>query len=395
MRDWSRAKPGEQGTVFLVAMVILTVLLFLGACLIERAENGLHRATVDNFSARSFHLAEAGIHRALWSLNQPNGWFTYAGDARTLLGGGYYEVGVSPPPAQRGFFTDRLTLLGTGYLPGTGGAPRFPVRIQVIAHKDPRYFAYAVFGSQKVTIGNGTVTVLADSYTTDNGGYGGANVAARADVGTNSTAAGAIEILPKGEVHGNITVGAGVPVPSACVSNRGLITGSISAATAPNALPSVTSYPPGAIELGDIWLDSTQELVLNEGVYHMTDLDMFGSSKITCNGKVVIYLDESTDRDSPEIRIGGNGLVNTSGVPSNLALYCLQDVVDISISGNGNFCGGIYAPQAAITLNSGQVYGSLVGNTVTLNGATASVHYDEALRDHSVPQATIRSWQEL
>jgi len=144
-----------------------------------------------------------------------------------------------------------------------------------------------------------------------------------------------------------------------------------------------------------VYLDSNQQLVLNEGIYHMTDLDILGNGKIVCNGKVVVYVDESADRDSPDIRIGGNGIVNTSGVPGNLILYCLNDVVDIAISGNGTFCGGIYAPQAKITLNSGSVYGSLVGRDVNMNGATANIHYDEVLRDQSHSNASVISWQEL
>ncbi|MDH4179761.1 MAG: hypothetical protein OEV33_04565, partial [Armatimonadota bacterium] len=133
----------------------------------------------------------------------------------------------------------------------------------------------------------------------------------------------------------------------------------------------------------------------NEGTYRMTDLDMFGTSKITCNGKVVIYLDQSADASSPDVRIGGYGLVNTSQVPANLVVHCLDDVVSIALSGNAALYGGIYAPKADIVLNSGAVYGSLVGKTVSLNGATATLHYDEALRDNSNPNAVMRSWEIL
>jgi choice-of-anchor A domain-containing protein len=109
----------------------------------------------------------------------------------------------------------------------------------------------------------------------------------------------------------------------------------------------------------------------------------------------VVYIDESGDGGSPDIRIGGNGIVNTSGLPSNLILYCLNDVVNIAISGSAAFYGGIYAPQATISLNSGAVYGSLVGREVDMNDAASSIHYDEVLRDQSNSRASIISWQEL
>jgi hypothetical protein len=288
-----------------------------------------------------------------------------------------------------------VTLDSTGYMPGPHGGRRLPVRVRVIGTKEPKYFSYAVYGKDKVTIGNGTVTVKADSYDSDNGNYGPGNTGEHADVGTSSTAANAIEILPQGEVHGSITVGSGASNPAACVNNKGLITGTISAALTPNYLPSITSLPSGLIQLGDVYLESNQELILDQGNYHMTDLDILGSAQIICNGKVVIYLDESTDRGSPDIRIGGNGMVNTSGIPSNLLIYCMTDVVSVAITGNGTFYGGIYAPQAAVTLSSGVVNGSLVGKTVTLNGATSHVHYDESLRDQTNPKVLMASWQEL
>jgi len=386
---------GAQGAVFLISMVVLTVLLLLGASLIERAQTSVFRASVESRSTRSFHLAEAAIQKAMWGLNQPNGWLLYTGESSTTLGGGSFALTVSPPPSQRGVFTDRLFLLATGYLPGPNGQQRYPVRVRVVASKDPRYFAYAVFGSEKVNIGNGTVTVLTDSYTSNEGGYGGGNTAWSGDIGTNATGANAVEILPQGTVNGSISVGAGATDPSACVNNKGTINGTISALPAQNLLPSIGAIPTGVIELGDVWLEADQVLTLNEGSYHMTDLDIFGNAKVVCNGKVVIYLDETSDAATPDIRIGGNGIVNTSQIPANLAIYCKNDVTNIAIGGNGAFYGGIYAPNAHITLNAGDVYGSLVGRTVTLNGANANVHYDEALRDNSNPRAIIRSWQVL
>jgi len=225
----TRYRPRERGALFLLALMALTVLLLLGASLMEKAQTALHRATQENRSTKSFHLAEAGIHSALHGLNQPNGWLTYTGESDMAVVGGFFDVAVAPAPSARGLFTDRVTLLATGYLPGPNGAQRNPCTIRVLAHKDPRYFAYAAFGSDKVTIGNGSVTVMADSYSSDSGDYGGGNVGEDADIGTNSTAADAVVILAQGELHGSVTVGAGACVPSSCVQNSGTITGDITA----------------------------------------------------------------------------------------------------------------------------------------------------------------------
>jgi choice-of-anchor A domain-containing protein len=394
MRHTSRItyRPTQRGSVFLLAIVILVVILTLGASLIERAQTGVYRASVEGRATRAFHLAEAGVHKAVWELNQPNGWLTYAGESGVQIPGGFVDVSITPVPADRGVYTTHATIIATGYLPGAGGAMRYPSTIRAIAYKEPRYFDYALFGDQSVTVGNGTVTLTADSYTSDDGSYGGTNITANADIGTNSTAADAVKILPQGEVHGDVSVGAGASDPNACVDNKGIITGTVSALPSTNALPSVT-VPSDAIELGDVYLDLGQELVLDPGVYHMTDLDIFGNAKVTCNGKVVIYIDQTADQATPDVRIGGNGIVNTSQIPANLVVYCCPDVVTVQFSGNAQFYGGLYAPQADIALNAGDVYGSMVGNSVTLNGTNAHIHYDEALRDHSNPNALMRSWE--
>jgi len=46
-------------------------------------------------------------------------------------------------------------------------------------------------------------------------------------------------------------------------------------------------------------------------------------------------------------------------------------------------------------MNSGEVHGAIVGKTVTMNGATSSLHYDEALYDPANPRAVLCSWREL
>ena len=151
-----RHRMAEGGSVFLLAIVILTVILVLGASLIEKAQTSVYRATVDSRFAKSFHLAEAGIHKALWELNQPNGWLTYDGQGAVTLPGGLVDVAVAPDPALRSVFTNTVTVMATGYLPGPAGAQRLPCTIRVITHKDPSYFDYAVFAEDQVIIGNGT-----------------------------------------------------------------------------------------------------------------------------------------------------------------------------------------------------------------------------------------------
>jgi hypothetical protein len=375
--------------------VILTVLLILGASLMERAQTAVDRASVRNRQERAFQLAEAGIEKALWELNQPNGWLLYPGDTDMSLQGGTLDIAISMPPANRGVFTDTLTVIATGVIPSPQIGRTHSCAIRMVTHKDPRYFAYAIFGNSEVSVGNGTVRLMADSYSSDDGAYGGDNTGAGADIATNASGSNSVKILPQGEVYGNISVGVDASPPESAVSNNGTVSGTISNLEVTNVLPSVTSVPAGAIELGDVWLEADQQLVLDPGVYHMTDCDIFGSAQIICNGKVVLYIDQTADTSTPDVRIGGNGIVNTSQIPANLTIYCSPDVVSFTVSGNAEIYAGIYAPQADIVMNAGDIYGSVVGNTVTLNGSNSNIHYDEALKDNTNPHAVMRSWEVL
>jgi hypothetical protein len=385
----------RRGSIFIMSMVILFVLLLLGVSLIESAQNAVSRAALENGSTRTFHLAEGAVHKALHEINRGNGWLTYEGEMNMAMGGGTASIAVWPSASQRGMYTDHVILIANGRLRRPGSGAEHSCTLRVIAHKDPQYFAYAVFGDQSVKVGNGTVTMMADSYSSDDGAYGGANAGTNADIGTNSTAVGAVRVLPLGEIHGNVSVGSGAAAPESCVDNMGTITGTITALDTPSSLPDVTNIPSDATSLGDIWLEADQELVLNEGTYYITDLEIFGNAQITCNGRVVLYIDQSSDISTPDIRIGGNGIVNTSQIPSNLIIYCSPDVVDVAVTGNGVLYAGLYAPQADIVVNSGEIYGSVVGKTVDLKGSNSHIHYDEALRDHANPNAFLGSWEVL
>jgi len=53
----------------------------------------------------------------------------------------------------------------------------------------------------------------------------------------------------------------------------------------------------------------------------------------------------------------------------------------IQVAGNSQAAGLVYAPNAPVTLSGSgsQWWGSLIGNTITMNGNGAAVHYDRRL----------------
>jgi hypothetical protein len=98
--------------------------------------------------------------------------------------------------------------------------------------------------------------------------------------------------------------------------------------------------------------------------------------------------------------IGGQGVVNSSGLAGNFSYYGLPSNTSLGIQANASFVGKIFAPQADITLGGGgsspyDYSGQIVGNSFKLNGHY-SVHYDESVGNTGVPSGyTAMYWNEL
>jgi len=115
-----------------------------------------------------------------------------------------------------------------------------------------------------------------------------------------------------------------------------------------------------------------------------------GSVIITENTTATFYITQ-------EIKIGGNGFVNESGIASQLRIYGGANCSNVEIGGTPDFYGVIYAPKASIVCNgTNDIYGSLVGEEVTVKG-TPNIFWDAALKDDDSlpPVRTLENWEEV
>jgi hypothetical protein len=101
------------------------------------------------------------------------------------------------------------------------------------------------------------------------------------------------------------------------------------------------------------------------------------------------------------VSVGGNGMINASGIANNMIIYCDPSVTDVALGGNGGFKGALVAPEANIRLNGSggssvnDITGCIIANSVTFNGQF-NVHYDEALsRNKANGRFLILSWNEV
>ena len=99
--------------------------------------------------------------------------------------------------------------------------------------------------------------------------------------------------------------------------------------------------------------------------------------------------------------IGGQGVVNSTGLAKNFTYYGLPTNTSLGLQANASFVGQIYAPQADMTQGGGgstpyDFSGQVVAKSLNVNGHF-SFHYDESLgtAGSAITGWVAASWSEL
>jgi hypothetical protein len=231
-------------------------------------------------------------------------------------------------------------------------------------------FQMALHASGTITM-NGHYTI--DSYNSSHGAYA-QTTGSSAKVSMDSVANGAISTGSQGSIMGDAAVGPGGN-PSQGISGDG-VTGAKTTETDVVPMP-MASIPTNLRNLGSM----PDGVSLSAGLYWYSSASI--QHAVTINGAVTIYVTGS-------FSVSGNGVLNKDGLPSNLTIIGTGDPANpqnvctsVSIKGNGDFVGAIYAPQAAIALGgNGAMYGAAMGASITLGGGgnSGALHYDLALQ---------------
>lgn len=219
-----------------------------------------------------------------------------------------------------------------------------------------------------------------DSYDSRQGAYNqGGNRGHKGDASTDATTAGAVSLNTNTTIDGNVAVGPGGD-PATAINAAGTITGTRSAENAAWNMP-LSTIPAGATNGGSLSISGNRTVTLREGTYWFSSISITGNGQLQTTGAVKIYVTGNID-------IGGNGVATANNLPPNLLIYGTVDpnnaanmTTSVSIHGNGDFYGAVYAPAAGIVVyGNGATYGALSGKTVTING-NGGFHYDQALGD--------------
>ena len=135
----------------------------------------------------------------------------------------------------------------------------------------------------------------------------------------------------------------------------------------------------------------------NVCLYIQNDLAISGSGLIEIAPGATLNLYVA----APTATLGGNGVINAAGSALSFTYWGLPSNTQLTLSGNSDFIGLIYAPQADFFLNGGggityfDFSGASITKTVKMGG-NYNFHYDEALRTKGPPKGFIvTSWDEM
>ncbi len=239
-------------------------------------------------------------------------------------------------------------------------------------------FGQAAHAAGTMVLSGNAVT---DSFNSNNGPYNvNTNRASNGNIGTDSTAVAAISLTGLAVVNGSASVGPGGNPTTGIVALPGSITGT--QGTEPSAWNTpLSTIPSGVTNQGALSIAGNTIMNLPMGVYRFSSISITGNAQLRGTGPVKIYV-------TGNINIAGNGVGTANNAPPNMLIYGTVDpnnsanvTTSVAISGNGNFYGAIYAPQAAISVTgNGAVFGALTGNTVSFSG-NGGLHWDQALQN--------------
>jgi len=444
-----------QGSVLPVALVIAGVLGIALASFLILVSNQSRNVARSKHWNQSLIVAEAGIEDALQMVNKFAGtttltdWRTTCASDNWSVAGNvysltrymdanrttYYEVYITNLNTA---FNNLLSIRATGYTRVPSGVLDETTlsRTILIRAKTDTLFNVAMAALGTIDLkGNGISTDSFDSmdplYST-NGFYTPLKRKAGGDIATNNSITNSVLAVGNANIRGTLFTGplgsysilngsvgdipwvdAGTPgvMPGYWRNDLNIIFDDVVEPTTPflptggaggggsGTAPDGNYYDHVFTLSGDYTVTDNRSIYVGTNVHVRIKTVNLGSVYIAGtggtggnSGTMVAYLTgSSASLTSTKLQ---------SGKPVNLQIYGLPSVTDISYSGNGDFTGVVYAPQAVFSLNGGgssttDFIGASVTKVVKMNGHY-NFHYDEDLKRAGPSKGYIATgWQEL
>ncbi|MFC1495547.1 hypothetical protein ACFL6W_09715 [Thermodesulfobacteriota bacterium] len=380
---------GEKGAVLIGLIITFTIVLLLGAAIINITVTSTYNEILTGPQIRAYYIAESGGRYAVPRILQDhiqaeadlhNKTFTLVNGDKFLL------------------LIDNITSPGITYLESEGIISEggwFESKVK-ITYKIPRPFSFkygAFSGSGKLTMKD---DAYVDSYDSSVAPWSAATRLENGAIGTNRTNNKSITVQDRTIVYGNAFSGVGSnPAKAIDVEKDADVTGSRSALSAAEIMtPKV--MPAGGGTPYDIILNNNDTQVLSGGPIRLDDLEIQDDAVLTISGDVTLYVEgmiSVEDRGEIIVQAGGSltiyaddemviqedARLNVGGNPGDFIVYGTVDFVELQFDDRSISSLAVYAPSAITrVLKEAEIFGSIVTNKINLED-DSKLHYDEVL----------------
>jgi Tfp pilus assembly protein PilX len=425
-----------RGAALVIVMLVMAVLLMAGTAFLTISSTESQIALNEQGYATAYALAEAGIHKAIASLNDPirgPAYLAIKGETNTALGGGTFSVSVVTP-SKRLQSVDRcptdnskdITAKASVPVRGGNAVVTLVVTVDQVAYPY-NWAAFARVPNQIISslydpLAGSSVDrtnsefwlgshALVDSFDSGVGSYNSmTNSGLHGNVGAN----GDVEIDHNSMIDGNVQAGDDL-IKSSGVT----VTGTQTSGLSPNSTDAGVSFPtvtPPVAPTGPlIWTDTSNPKELAPGTYYFTYIQMAPGTRLSFpkGGPVTIYVTGPPITSTNKLAdLGSNVTMGAPGTQLQIVTKSDPSTTDyLTFVAQDNFSlyGSLYGKNTDVYLgNNSQVYGSIIGRTVRVDSRSYSpskIHYDQAMLNQKLchtdssfhPTFTIRrgTWQEV
>lgn len=445
----------QRGVVLVLALLISVVMLIFTLPMLSSLLSQYRRTEKSFKSTAAFNLAESGVERGIWELNNwlVSPWnytdtaegtmLTCTIDDFTASDGaviGDIDICIMPfsPPAESRFLeaTGKVPFIAS-YTVDKG------VRVKLDKHLHS-IFDFGFFAHEGITA---KTNLSIDSYDTRDGTYGGENQGLKANAGTNNTKNQSILIMQGSSslIHGHLASGFGtnpenlydvIDIPDGTDFN-----GSRHILPSEFEMPSVdlSSLPPrdlfesdydfstwfvdGELDMATYYKGSFQSekketIVLTEedsGIY--SSFEIIKNSDVRIEGNVALYITDPNEsmffmENNAHLEIAegasltlilgnttfytsNNTIQNKSQIPSNLMILGTDEFTgEMNWENNVDTYAAIYVPRATVNIGGApnvNFFGSIVCNYLEFKN-NIDIHYDRALKDLNWIEGGVPYW---
>lgn len=400
----------RRGTALVLIAMALIGLAGLSATLLMLTHSGSREQRQDREKIHARYVCLAGISAGMFNLQRGLSGAIGTQSSPASLGKAQYWV------TQTNVTSDVLRLLATGR------DSRETARMELVVRRVPTtIWRFGAFGDEHVHLDS---NARVDSYDSSLGSYDSQalngsgstqHASTNGDVGSN----GSISMDQNSKVWGDAVAG---PSHTTTVLGNAVVTGSTSPASQPLTMPSISL--PSFTSYGALTVSGTTTIPASNRTY--SNITVGSNKTLNITGPATIVMNNLTLKSGASVWINAaNGpvtlwvidnfvlnsnaqMASTDFSPSKLRINLLSDNVlnpelnvqldTVDFNSNTKLFGTIYAPHAAITINSNfAMYGSMIARSIDLR-SNATFHYDENLinaTSNGVPTYETICWREL